>query len=1053
MKNIAELKAVIKGNYLPLMFVCIAFLLMILAGYYFISGILRDRLQGEAAELLFSTEANIKATLAETEVTLLNAYHIVQDMIDQGASQEVVLAYLATTTGWMRQRHKNHMKSYGIYGYIRGEFMDSINFNPSSEYKPQQRPWYQTAVRSGTDVVYTAPYTEGETGDVLISAVKNIINDDGDRYGILVIDVSISWLNEYIRSFRLTPGGYGMIVSQNMTLMSHPNQEYIGLQVQELRGAYQEISQILRRGQEVSAKRIEDTDGTPVILFFKRMFNEWYIGVVTPYQTFYQDLYYAATVLSILGCLLAIALCAVLLRINVAKMRSDEENKSKSSFLAQMSHEIRTPMNAIIGISELALREPTSPKVMEYITSIKQAGSNLLAIINDILDFSKIESGKVDIIPTEYLFASLVNDCISIIRTRLIDKPVRFITKIDGLLPARLIGDEVRLRQVLLNLLSNAVQYTREGYITLDIRSLDRPATNSPLNRPAPGDTITIIFAVSDTGIGIKPEDMNRIFDEFTRFDTHKNQGVQGTGLGLPIARNFCRLMGGDIAVSSHYGQGSTFTVTLPQKVQDPTPFASVQEPETKQVLVYENRQIYGESIIYSVENLGVGCTLAVNHVQFLSLAENNRYQFVLVPSSLFEDARKTLEALASKATLVLLAEDGDVVTYSNKHSITMPIHPLTIARLLNGEIDYSLMIENKKIMVRFTAPEARILIVDDISTNLMVAEGLLAPYKSQIECCTGGKAAIERVKEHPYDIVFMDHMMPEMDGIEATAAIRALDRDYVRYLPIIALTANAISGMREMFLEKGFSDYLAKPIDIAKLDEIMEKWIPRAKRFKAGGMIQREVFSGDAGIVIKGVNVQQGILMTGGTEPGYRKVLASYLRDAQERLTYFAAPPRHGDLALFTAQVHALKSASATIGASALAEEARLLEEAGKRGTMITIRKQLPDFYAHLKELAEQIWFALGINAVPAVKPAEAVLGQRPEEPQDALSAYLPQLVQLKEALEQEDIETIDRILTSLEQKPFDRKTKELLTAISDKVLMTEFKGAIETIADILSG
>ncbi|WP_010257691.1 ATP-binding protein [Treponema primitia] len=1056
---------VIRKNYPLFVFVFITFILMILVGGLFVSNVLRKRLREDAETVLFTAEANINAALSEVESILLNSQYIIVNMIEQGSSQEEILAYLTETTAWMRQREGGLLKIYGIYGYIRGELIDSMGINPDETYIPQRRPWYQTAVRSGTKTSYTAPYEDWANGNTIISVVRNIDGPQGNMHGILSVDVDISWIQDYIKSMHLAPGGYGMIVSQNMILITKPHiqspllrgseDEYHGIQLQELGSDYQEISRMLRRKENISAQRIRDTDGSEVIVFFRKIFNGWHVGLITPYVRFYRDLYYTIAVLSALGITLAFSLSFILLRITRAKIQSDEENKSKSSFLARMSHEIRTPMNAIIGISELALREENSQKTTDYLGGIRQAGENLLSIINDILDFSKIESGKIDIISTEYMFASLINDCISIIRTRLTEKPVVLLTKIDGSLPASFNGDESRIRQILLNLLSNAVKYTHKGYITLTI-------TNSnTTSNAADGDTMLLSFEIADTGIGIKEEDMGKLFGDFNRFDQRANQGIEGTGLGLAIARNLCRLLGGDITVTSTYGKGTVFTAVLPQRVVNSEPFAEVKEAKTKHVLAYETVKEYAESIVYSVETLGVPCTLAESREELSASLENQVYQYAMARSPLFGELQNLIQdtGIPVKPVLVLLADQDEGVSKPDIKTIIMPLHPLTIARLLNGEIDSSGGVQYKKVSIRFTAPEARILLVDDVSTNLIVAEGLLAPYQVKVDCCSSGEEALKLVGKHSYDIIFMDHMMPGMDGIETTAIIRAWEAkqqilEHTSHIPIIALTANAVSGMKEMFLSKGFNDYLSKPIELTKLDEIMGKWITRGKKYK-NESTKTDVEKTDQGgagnppviltvdyspLTAIGVDLTKGIAMTGGTEASYLKVLTIFRKDALERLPLLERMPNEQELSLFTTSVHALKSASATIGAEAVSKAAAELEAAGKAENLALIAARLPGFSRDLQNLAEHIETALNTNTFVETDSKEA------------FTQYLPLVTDLRAALEQEDIGTIRRIIAELEAAPFDRKTREVLTAVSDAVLMTEFAEAIGKMDTLLN-
>jgi CheY-like chemotaxis protein len=353
-------------------------------------------------------------------------------------------------------------------------------------------------------------------------------------------------------------------------------------------------------------------------------------------------------------------------------------------------------------------------------------------------------------------------------------------------------------------------------------------------------------IAVADTGKGIKPEDQEKLFSEFVQVDTKKNRGIEGTGLGLAITRRLCIAMGGDISVESEYGKGSTFTTIIPQSVDSNIPFAAVDEPEKKKVLVYEGRYVFAKSLCWSLENMRVPYTMVTNLDDFAAALPREEWFFVFSGYGLYEKIKPLMESAAfpngKTPHLALMVEFGNEPFIPDARFISLPIQSLSIANTLNGKEDSKDYYSNNTVtngIIRYTFPGARLLVVDDIATNLKVAEGLLSPYKAAVDTCLSGLQAIELVKraasqQREYDIVFMDHMMPEMDGIETTAAIRAWEKEngYLhKQVPIIALTANAVVGMREMFIEKGFNDYLAKPIDVSKLDETLDRWIPKEKR------------------------------------------------------------------------------------------------------------------------------------------------------------------------------------------------------------------------------
>ncbi|MDR2575979.1 MAG: response regulator [Treponema sp.] len=749
-----------------------------------------------------------------------------------------------------------------------------------------------------------------------------------------------------------------------------------------------------------------------------------------------------------------------------------EASSAKSDFLAKMSHEIRTPMNAITGMAELALREDMPQTVHDHILTIKQAGNNLVSIINDILDFSKIEAGKLEIIPVNYMLSSLINDTINIIRLRIMEKPMRFFTNIDGSIPNNLIGDEVRLRQILINLLSNAVKYTEKGHIGLTITADKRN-----------GKQVWLRIAVSDSGKGIKPEDQTKLFDEFVQVDMKKSQNVEGTGLGLSITKLLCIAMGGDISMESEYGKGSVFTALIPQGFETETPFAAVIEPEKKNVLVYEGRFIYAMAMSWSLKNMGIPFTMVTNQEDFEAALYSQEWYYVFSGYGLYEKIKPFMAKSdaaffdGKKPPLALMVEWGTEAYIPGIRFVSLPAQSLSIANVLNGMADSKYYIKNSGIIL-FTFPRARILVVDDIATNLKVVEGLLAPYQAAVDTCLNGLQAIELVKrsaleKREYDIVFMDHMMPEMDGIETTTVIRLWEKQKQekksgsprKQIPIRALTANAVVGMREIFIENGFNDFISKPIDVSKLDEMLNRWIPQEKRDQGPGIGDQvtgnKVCSSDSASelrsrypviqnsgprtqipIIPGLDTAKGIVMTGGTVDVYTEVLLLFCKDAQNRLPLLQKTPDADAMKTFITQVHALKSASASLGAENISAKAAELEKAGKSEDMSFISEHLPAFAQQLAEFVKNIR-----DALESGNPEDhTAVPQSPvPEPQS------PLLHELADALRSQNILEIKRIMNALEQQPRDSKLKEILEKISDQVFMAEFDGALKIIDEVL--
>ena len=754
----------------------------------------------------------------------------------------------------------------------------------------------------------------------------------------------------------------------------------------------------------------------------------------------------------------------------LVKARFDAEaaDRAKSTFLTNTSHEIRTPMNAILGMSELILRKDIPQDIYDDVMNIKQAGTNLLAIVNDVLDFSKIESGKLEIIPVEYKLDSMLNDVITIVKTRLIEKPFDFITKIDGSLPSVLIGDAFRVRQVLVNLLSNAVKYTKKGNICFSVFSTQQNRSSPEDN--ATDNSITLTFEVADTGIGIQQEKLSRLFIEFEQLDARANLGLEGTGLGLVISRNLCRLMNGDVTVHSVYGEGSVFSAVIPQGVNDYAPMAKVSESKSRAVLICEDDKKRLEALIYTVKQLGVSCTPVSSQTELELMLMTNRYGYALVSCSMYDKVQAVLGSSEKKLALAVLPDLHERVFSSAFRILSMPLLPVSLADFFNDISQTGAKNMSVIFTVNFIVPEARFLVVDDFPTNLKVTKGLLSPYHATVDTCLSGAASIEMVKQHEYDIIFMDHMMPEMDGIEATKSIRIWEAEQKRAgklpedhrpVPIIALTANAVSGMKEMFMENGFNDFLSKPIDTVKLDEMIINWVPENKRQALHKELQSVPVSKSTAVDnlqisfpdIPGVDIKQGLAMTGGAIGVYRQVLALFRKDAEKQLPLLGAFLENANageadkgaetnLSAFTIQVHALKSALHAMGAPRLSSEAALLEKAGATGNIPYIREELSGFIAGLEKLSSGIAAALD------------TAGEKTESPALSFNAdSLPLLPELRDALTAQDTININLILNKLNQQNTDPEIRKILEEIYDQVLMSEFEGAVKIIDSLLKG
>ena len=712
------------------------------------------------------------------------------------------------------------------------------------------------------------------------------------------------------------------------------------------------------------------------------------------------------------------------------KEKAEEASRAKSSFLARMSHEIRTPMNAILGMAELAIREEMSDTAKEFTMAIKQAGVNLLDIINDILDFSKIESGQLDILSEEYSFSSLLNDVVNIIKARALDSRLWFEVDVDCRIPNMLIGDMVRVRQILLNIINNAVKYTDRGFVSFKVSGESIDENNILLN-----------ITVEDSGAGIKEENLSSLFDEFTRFDMGKNRNKEGSGLGLSISYNFIKAMNGDIQVESEYGKGSVFTITLPQGIGGNVRLAEVSDPENKSVLVFEQNVDCKNAIKRTLNDLDVEHTFVSTISEFNNELTGGGYAFTFIAAALFDNVESIYRKTETGTKAVLITEFGEPVPERNMSVLTTPIYSIPVADVLNGVSDTSSRAFYRKFTAGFTAPEARVLIVDDISMNLVVARGLMLPYKMQIDLRISGEEAITAFMNNRYDLVFMDHMMPEMDGIETVSRIREMgaNNPYCANTPIVALTANAISGIREMFLEHGFNDFLSKPIDTAKLNYILEKWIPNEKQIaseSSGNGTSEQIISN---IYVEGLDVNNGISMTGGSVDGYCNALTVYYSNGRDKLEEIKNCLINKNLPLYTTYVHALKSASASIGAGEISAASGALEQAGLRGDIDYIYTYTPGFLADFSILLDSI---------------DEMLSQRKSSSgNDSVdtAALKDCLAILKAALDDYDVPAINEAADDLQNFADSAGLSEAINAILHCKLTGDYDEAIVQIEELL--
>jgi len=599
---------------------------------------------------------------------------------------------------------------------------------------------------------------------------------------------------------------------------------------------------------------------------------------------------------------------ALVEQIQREKEKADEANAAKSRFLSRMSHEIRTPMNAIIGVSEILLREPKDEEQKEYLETIKNSGKALVLLINDILDLSKIEAGKMELVEDDYEFKPMIHDVSNMIKNRIGEKPIQFVCDLDSKIPAILNGDGLRIRQILINLLNNAVKFTDGGSIKLSVNVGE-----------ILGDDVQLLFAVQDTGMGIKEEDLKSLFKSFSQVDTKKNKGKEGTGLGLAICAELVNMMGGSLTVESEYGMGSCFSFSIFQKI-------------------------------------GVKKEIKTNEI------------------------------------------------------------------------------------IKFTAPNAHILLVDDNAMNRKIACNLLAPLKMKIDLAENGKKAIEKIENKKYDLIFMDHMMPVMDGLEATIQIRNKEGEYYNNVPIIALTANVMTEAQKEFLDAGMNGYVAKPIETDKISYILYKFLPNELIIPdEEDVIEKEKVNQkmmDDFNDLPGIDPKEGIKNCGSKEL-YLSLLGDFYKLIEIKAQKIERCLADDMIRDFTIEVHAQKNTARMIGALELSNDFAMLEQLGNKEDVHTIKEKTPDVLKRYRDF------------IPVLKK----FGRVQNESRKVVSSeeILMYLQGLYDFANEFDMDMVDETMKKIDECYFDEKYDTILERLNAYVADVDIENIMKLAKELI--
>ncbi|MCL2245208.1 MAG: ATP-binding protein [Treponema sp.] len=920
MDSVTKEKQIFSTVYVYICAVIAAFILISVSSFFFTCRIDRKYINSEAEHAIASMEEKISVNLIEPEIFLSNYSEIIRSAIMQGEDEAGVSIIIKNITNYYLNDNSLLPGFSSIHGYfltLGDVYISGLNWMPDNhDFNIYNRLWYTAAIEAGGVIASTEPYYDAIAGGTIISYARQLFDDDGRSLGIICLDINLGKILRYTTDIEITANSYGILLDQNFNIIAHSYLYQTGMPLSEsIEKDFARFVNNPEQGLDISGKRAKNFKRQNVILFFREIINGWHLGIVIPANEYNKNLSNTALLLILLDIIFLVSLFLLLYKILLIIQKSDMRTKQKSSFLATISHEIRTPLNAILGMTEIQMQNASHPpSTSEAFIKINSSGNLLLSIINDLLDFSKIEAGKLELTPVNYEVASMINDVVQLNYIRHESKPVEFKLDIDENIPSKLTGDELRIKQILNNLLSNAFKYTDSGSVTLK-------ASAECVGRGGGAVLVTLIFYVIDTGQGMTQDQVNKLFDEYSRFNMEANRATEGTGLGMTITRNLVDLMYGKIEVKSAAGEGTTVMVRLPQK------------------------------------NSGLGISGVIGK----ELAENLK-QFRI----------------------------GNTV------------------RIKRARITHEYM------------PYGRILIVDDVETNLYVAKGLMAPYGLNIDLAASGIEAIEKIKNgNEYDIVFMDHMMPKMDGIEAAKILRGMG--YTR--PIVALTANAIYGQADIFLKNGFDGFISKPIDIRQLNVSLNRLIRDRQPAAVVEAAHREKLE---------MEKKSGAGAVQSVDSGLAEIFA---RDAEKSVAVMEACLLNGfqdeeNIHMYVINVHAMKSALANIGEPELSAAALRLEQAGRDKNINVIVSESPEFIEALRAVIKEINSRNEDNL-------------NISDSEDSIKYLREKLTIIRESCSVFDKKPAKNTLNDLKEKSWSQNTKELINAIAEHLLHSEFDNA----------
>lgn len=681
------------------------------------------------------------------------------------------------------------------------------------------------------------------------------------------------------------------------------------------------------------------------------------------------------------------------------------------NFLANVSHELRTPINVVTGITSVLQKKDLEPQLSHDIQAVNEAGMRLFGQIEDILDFTEIDTGRIRVTEEPYMITSIVNDLMAGQQLPESGKKLEILLDVDAKLPAVLLGDGRKIKKILRHLIGNATKFTRCGGVYVHIYGVPK------------GYGINLCIEVNDTGIGIAKEQLTQITERFYQSSKGRNRKAGGLGLGLSLVHGMVVSMGGFLQIHSTEGEGTQVQVSIPQKIEDATPCMVVENRDrlclacflrTEKYEQPKLRLFYNEMISHMVGGLDLTLHRVSELEEVKQLASAYQLTHLFIGREEYEESPEYFEQLDWNIKVVVIAETHfSLPADSRAILLRKPFYGLPVVSVLNtsGSLTAAQM-ENRQML----CPKVRVLVVDDEPMNLMVAEGILGNYKMQVEMAESGAQALRICEKNDFDLILLDHMMPEMDGVETLRRIRAMLARTGRSSTIVAFTANAVSGAREMFAHEGFDEFLAKPLETLELERVLRKLLPDSKICYADEQeFVNDTVQGTAEASGKdswlqqlergGVDVSAGVRYSNGEMEFYRKVLERFAAGADENAALLESYYEAQDIANYQIKVHALKSTSKMIGAESFSDRAKRAEQAAKEQDLDYLQAHHEQLLADYRQLAAVVYDAVGVQEDQQEQAAEAL----------SEAELVEQLKQLADALQTCEADRAESILDAV--------------------------------------